>query len=129
MKNQEKFRAAVFGTNSKTFDALYLNLIEEIKKSDRKIRIAVVSAANPEGDKLTNEMNRHIKAIAESENCCFVDLADVRLWNPEATKSSLDFAYANGLRIRKPLRNVAEILYSYAFANIPQTTRTEHLVG
>lgn len=121
--------AAVFGANSKTFDALYLNLIEEIKKSDKKIRIAVVSASNPNNDKTANEMNRHIKAIAESENCTFVDLSNVRLWNPEATKSSLDFAYANGLRTRKPLRNVAEILYSYAFANIPETESTEHLVG
>lgn len=121
--------AAVFGANSKTFDALYLNLIEEIKKTDKKIRIAVVSASNLNNDKTANEMNRHIKAIAESENCTFVDLSNVRLWNPEATKSSLDFAYANGLRTRKPLRNVAEILYSYAFANIPETARTEHLVG
>lgn len=119
---------AFFTTNPSQFDAFYLNLIEEVKKSNKKMRIALVSVENPHNNKTINEMNRHIKSIAESERCCFVNLENARLWNPKATKTSVDFAYENGLRIRKPLLNVAEILYSFAFNNI-HADETENRVG
>jgi len=76
-----------------------------------------------------SDMNRHIKAIAASEHCDFVNLDNVKLWNPKATKASLDFAYSMGLNMRKPLLNVAEILFSYAYLEILPEVTSEELAG
>ena len=73
-------------------------------------------------------MNAHIKAIAEAEQASFVSLANVSIWNPEATKTSSAFAYNMGLKIRKPLRDVAEILFSWEYHNLKSNT-VETLVG
>ena len=73
-------------------------------------------------------MNAHIKAIADAEHAGFVSLDYASIWNPEAIKTSSAFAYNMGLKIRKPLRDVAEILYSWAFYNIKKNT-IETLVG
>ncbi len=108
----------LFKTDSKTFDNNYLALIENIKSLNKNCRIALVSVDNPYSDKTIKEMNAHIKAIAEAENAVYVNLENIMLWNPEATKVASDFAYTMGLSIRKPLLNVAEILYSYSFHNI-----------
>ena len=118
-----------FKKSSETFDAAYLKLISEIKAYSSKCRIALISLNNPTGDKTINEMNRHIKAIAASENCTFVNLDNARLWNPTATKAAVDFAYSMGLKTRKPLGDVAEILYSYAYNNFAEYAPVEHLVG
>ena len=73
-------------------------------------------------------MNSHIKAIADAEKVPYISLENAKLWNPEATKAAIEFAYSMGLSIRKPLQDVAEILYSYAYNNIqtvePQTHNT-----
>ncbi len=73
-------------------------------------------------------MNAHISAIAQTEKAVYINLENAKLWNPEATKAASDFAYSMGLRIRKPLRDVAEILYSYAYHNLSNETK-ETLVG
>ena len=70
----------------------------------------------------------YFTAIAEAERAAYVSLENAKLWNPEATKAASNFAYDMGLKIRKPLRDVAEILYSWAFHNIKSNT-TETLVG
>lgn len=119
----------LFASSPADFDNLYLTLIEGIKEANKKCRIALVSLANSSNSRNVAEMNRHIKAISESENCTFVNLDNAKLWNPEATKASVDFAYSTGLRMRKPLRNVAEILYSYAYRNIQEDHQPENLVG
>ena len=66
-------------------------------------------------------MNRHIKAIAESEHCTFIDIDNARLWNPESTKELMSFMYNIGfdqpLNVKKPLADISEILYSYAYQN------------
>lgn len=107
----------LFCQDSAAFDNYYLTLIDEIKAVNKKCRIALISVKNPEAKKEISLINAHIKAIAQTEKVDFVDLANAKLWNPEATKAASDFAYSMGLRIRKPLRDVAEILYSYAYNN------------
>ncbi len=118
----------LFKSDSSAFDRSYLNLIENIKTVNKNCRIALLSIENPANDKSINLMNAHIRAIAESEKASFISLENARLWNPEATKTSSAFAYNMGLNIRKPLRDVAEILYSWAFHNLKSNT-TETLVG
>lgn len=117
----------LFKSNPAVFDNLYLNLIEEFRKINKKVRIALISVSNPQKDDNIYEMNKHIKAIADSENCTFVNLENVSLWNPQATKSSVEFAYETGLKVRKPLKNIAEILYSYAYNKLYEPNEKEHL--
>ena len=119
---------ALFKKDSTTFDTNYLNLIATVKGCNKNCRIALVSIENPSKDKNIALMNAHIKAIAEAEKVSFVSLEGAKLWNPEASKASSAFAYDMGLKIRKPLRDVAEILYSWAYHNIENKT-IETLVG
>jgi len=118
----------LFQKDSAAFDNYYLTLIDEIKAVNKNCRIALLSVANSEGRKDINLLNAHISAIAQTEKAVFINLENAKLWNPEATKAASDFAYSMGLNVRKPLRNVVEILYSYAYHNIKVVTK-ESLVG
>ena len=105
----------MFKTNSSEFDSLYIKLIEEIKNTNAKCRIALVSLYNNISNQTVAEMNRHIKAISESEKCDFIDVENAKLWKPESAKAAIRFAQNMGLSVKKPLRDIAEILYSYAY--------------
>lgn len=116
-------------TSGADFDKYYLDLISSIKEVNKKCRLAFVSVNNPNNDKTIAEMNRHIKALADSERAVFINLDNAKLWNPKAAKAAISFAHNMGLKVRKPLTDVAEILYSYAYTEIkPETIATE-LVG
>ncbi|MBO5606590.1 MAG: SGNH/GDSL hydrolase family protein [Treponema sp.] len=111
----ESFRA-----NPGLFDQTYLALISHIKQVNKKIRIAVLSIANPGKSEVIADMNRHLNAIAASERCDFYDTSRVKVWNPEAIRQMNSFLYTQGfvepLKIKKPLRDVAGLIYSYASA-------------
>ena len=115
--------------NSELFDTNYMNLIKQIKDCNKKCRIALISVANPQNNKTFALVNRHIKAIADSEKCSYVNLDNAHLWNPAATKAAVEFAHSMGLNTRKPLNDVAEILYSYEFNVLTEDTSTTNLVG
>ena len=115
--------------NSELFDTNYLDFIMQVKSCNKKCRIALVSVANPQNNKAISQMNRRIKAIADSEKCSFVNLDNAHLWNPAATKAAVEFAHSMGLNTRKPLSDVAEILYSYEFNVLNEDTATKNLVG
>ena len=119
---------ASFAKDATTFDSDYLNLIENIKNCNANCRIALVALENPTNDKNIKLMNAHIKAIADAEKAVFVSLDNVKNWNPQSNIQSSEFAYDMGLKIRKPLRDVAEILYSYAYHNI-ESKNVVTLVG
>ncbi|MCQ2575816.1 MAG: hypothetical protein MJ162_03660 [Treponema sp.] len=119
---------SLFQNDSTAFDNYYLSLIEKIKNTNSKCRIALISVNNPAKEKTIALLNAHIKAIADTSKAVFINLDNSKLWNPEATKASVDFAYSMGLNIRKPLRDVAEILYSYAYNNI-KANAEETMVG
>ncbi len=119
---------SLFQSDSAAFDNYYLSLIDEIKAVNKNCRIALLSINNPQGNKVISLMNAHINAIAQTEKAAYINLENAKLWNPESTKAASDFAYTMGLKIRKPLRDVAEILYSYAYHNISKDTK-ETLVG
>lgn len=119
----------LFKSNPSEFDNLYLGLVSAIKMVNKNCRIALVSVSNQNGDAVLDAMNNHIKAIASSEQAVYVDLAFVTLWNPKATKASVDFVEAMGLNIKKPIFDVAKVLYSYAAKNIPAESKTESYAG
>lgn len=111
---------SLFQSNSANFDNIYLDLISVIKCRNSKCRLALVSVNNPLNDKVIAELNRHIKAIADSEHCDFINIDNAKLKNPKAIIASVNFVQSLGLNIRKPLRDVADILYSYAYIEIPE---------
>ncbi len=119
---------SLFQNDSAAFDNYYLTLLDEIKAVNKECRIALISINNPAGNKNLALMNAHINAIAQTEKAVFINLENAKLWNPEATKAANEFAYAMGLKIRKPLRDVAEIFYSYAFHSMNVNAK-ETLVG
>ena len=119
---------SLFQNDSAAFDKYYLTLLDEIKAVNKDCRIALISINNPAGNKNLALMNAHINAIAQTEKAVFINLENAKLWNPEATKAANEFAYAMGLKIRKPLRDVAEIFYSYAFHSMNVNAK-ETLVG
>ena len=119
---------SLFQNDSAAFDNYYFTLLDEIKAVNKDCRIALISINNPAGNKNLALMNAHINAIAQTEKAVFINLENAKLWNPEATKAANEFAYAMGLKIRKPLRDVAEIFYSYAFHSMNVNAK-ETLVG
>lgn len=111
----------LFKRNSAEFDIKYIDLISFIKSENKKRRVALISNLDPVNAHLFDEMNRHIKAIADSEHCTFVDINNAKLWNPESTKELMSFMYNVGfdqpLNVKKPLGDISEILYSWAYQN------------
>lgn len=119
---------SLFQSNPTEFDKYYLELISSIKLVNKKCRIALISVNNEKNDKVLSNMNAHIKAIADAEKCSFVNVDNAKLWNPKATKAAVDFAYSMGLNTKKPLNDVAEILYSYAYVELRDEVE-ESMVG
>lgn len=109
----------MFKNNSADFDVKYLELLSSIKQQNKDRRIALVSLE--EESKAEVEMNRHIKAIAESEKCEFVNMDRAKLWDTEKTKEVTAFMYELGfdsqLKVKKPLGDISKVLYSYAYQN------------
>lgn len=120
---------SLFTNDSAAFDKYYLNLIAAIKSANKKGRLALVSLDNSENNKTIAEMNKHIKAISQAEQCTFINLENQKLWNPEGAKQAVAFAYNMGLKTRKPLNDVAEILYSYAYKELGGMNTAEVNVG
>ena len=109
----------MFKNNSADFDVKYLELLSSIKHQNKDRRIALVSLE--EESKVEVEMNRHIKAIAESEKCEFVNMDRAKLWDTEKTKEVTAFMYElvfdSQLKVKKPLGDISKVLYSYAYQN------------
>lgn len=120
---------SLFTNDSSAFDKYYLNLISEIKAVNKKARLAFVSIENSDNNKVVAEMNKHIRAIAQSELCAFINLDNAKLWNPEASKQAVAFAYNMGLNTRKPLNDVAEILYAYAYKELRNESSSQVYAG
>lgn len=109
----------MFKNNSADFDVKYLELLSSIRHQNKDRRIALVSLE--EESKVEVEMNRHIKVIAESEKCEFVNMDRAKLWDTEKTKEVTAFMYELGfdsqLKVKKPLGDISKVLYSYAYQN------------
>lgn len=111
----------MFSKNNAVFDVYYMDLINAVKAQNKDRRIALISNVSPDNSEVFADMNRHIKAIADSEKCTFVNIGNAKLWNPENTKELMAFMYDVGfdqpLNVKKPIADIAEILYSYAYQN------------
>lgn len=104
-----------FLSDPTTFDNKYRELIEHIKKCDKKCDVVVVSLKNHEQDADIATMNKHLKYIAQSEHCEYVDISDKRLWNPKQTQEVSSFLFATGfvrpLHMKRPAYDLVRILF------------------
>lgn len=107
-----------FKTNPAAFDQKYRELISHIKSADKKCQVVVISLRNPMEDANIAEMNKHLKVIAESEQCEFGDIAAKRVWNPKETKDVVSFVYSIGfvhpLKNKRPMYDLVKILFCSA---------------
>ena len=107
----------LFKENAPEFDRKYRELITHMKSLNEKCRIGIISFQNPDNSADIDEMNRHLKYLAESEQCEFHDITGKRVWNPKETKDILSFVYSMGfihpLSNKRPLYDLVKILFCY----------------
>lgn len=108
---------AFFNEDAAAFDDKYRELIGYIKGQNKKCRIAVVSMKNRDSDPQIEELNKHLKYIAESEGCEYGDVAKKKVWNPKATMEAVSFVYSLGfvhpLKNQRPVFDLVKVFFSY----------------
>ena len=96
-----------FTQNPGEFDNKYRELINTVRKHNKKCRISVISLRNYKNDRNITEMNRHLKYLADSEKCEYGDIASKRVWNPKAEMEAVSFVYSigfvNPIKNKRPL--------------------------
>ena len=107
----------VFRQLPSAFDNAYRTLISHIKAFNKNCRIAIVSLKNYNDDAVIEELNKHLKYIADSEQCEFGDIAKKKVWNPQQTKELSSFLYSMGfarpLNSRHPLYDLIKIVFCF----------------
>ena len=108
---------AFFTETPNKFDNKYRELISYIKSQNKKCRIAIVSLRNYDSDPQIEEINKHLKYIADSEQCEYGDIATKKVWNPKATMNAAAFVYSIGfvhpLKNKRPLYDLLKMLFCY----------------
>lgn len=104
-----------FEKNEREFDRAYLELIESIRKTIRTCSVCLVTLRNEENSAVIEKMNRHIRNIADAENCAVVDLNSIRDNDAEVCKT-VAFVYELGFmgNLNKSIsdRTLVKMLYS-----------------
>ncbi len=106
-----------FAQNPSKFDDTYRKLILHIQKEYPKCRISIVSLRNYNDNPLITEINKHLKYIADSEQCEYSDIATKRVWNPQSTMDAVSFVYSIGfvrpLKNKRPIYDLVKIFFCY----------------
>lgn len=106
-----------FAEHSAEFDNKYRELTQYIKSQNPKCRIAIVSLRNYDNNPQIAAINKHLKYIANSEQCEYDDIATKKVWNPKATMDAVSFVYSIGfvhpLKNKRPLYDLVKILFCY----------------
>ena len=109
---------AFFSENPTEFDNKYRELLGKIRLENPKIRIAIVSLRNYTEDTQIQEMNTHLKYIADSEKCEYGDISNKRVWNPQNTIDMISFIYSlnyvRHLNNKRPLHDLVKMTFGYA---------------
>ncbi len=105
-----------FKDNAQVFDDEYRKFIEHIREDNTKINIGIVSLCNPDSNEVINELNYHLRMIAQAERIEFEDISTPRVWNPVETKNAMSFAHSMGLSKKvsnnKSLYDLAKIFFA-----------------
>ena len=106
-----------FAESSAGFDNKYRELIGYIKSQNKKCRIAIVSLKNHDSDPQIEEINKHLKYIADSEQCEYGNISAKMVWNPKASMDVASFVYSIGfvhpLKNKRPLYDLVKMLFCY----------------
>ena len=106
-----------FAESPVEFDNKYRELIGYIKSQNKKCRIAIVSLRNHDSDPQIDEINKHLKYIADSEQCEYGDISARKVWNPKASMDAASFVYSIGfvhpLKNKRPLYDLVKMLFCY----------------
>ena len=106
-----------FAESPVEFDNKYRELIGYIKSQNKKCRIAIVSLRNYDYDPQIEVINKHLKYIADSEQCEYGDISAKMVWNPKASLEVASFVYSIGfvhpLKTKRPLYDLVKILFCY----------------
>ena len=106
-----------FAENSAEFDRKYRELIAYIRSQNKNCRIAIVSLRNYDRNTQIEEINKHLKYIAESEQCEYGDIAAKKVWNPKAAMEAASFIYSIGfvhpLKNKRSVYDLVNILFRY----------------
>lgn len=104
-----------FEEHPSEFDNKYRELLSHIKSQNKKCRIAVISLRNLESDPQIEEINKHLKYIADFEKCEYGNIANKKVWNPKSTMNAVSFVYDIGfirpLKNKRPLYDLVKILF------------------
>lgn len=105
----------LFVQDRDAFVGYYRQLIESIRKQNKKSRIAIVSLRNYGSDPQIKQINESLKYFAQAERCEYCDIADRKLWNPQSIKETASFLYDIGfvrpLKVKRPLYDLVKMLY------------------
>ena len=106
-----------FAESPVEFDNKYRELIGYIKSQNKKCRIAIISLRNYDYDSQIEEINKHLKYIADSEQCEYGDISARKVWNPKASMDAASFVYSIGfvrsLKNKRPLYDLVKMLFCY----------------
>ena len=106
-----------FAKSSTEFDNKYRKLIGYIKSQNKKCRIAIISLRNYDYDSQIEEINKHLKYIADSEQCEYGDISAKMGWNPKTSMDAASFVYSIGfvhpLKNKRPLYDLVKMLFCY----------------
>ena len=106
-----------FAESPVEFDNKYRELIGYIKSQNKKCRIAIVSLRNYDYDPQIEVINKHLKYIADSEQCEYGDISAKMVWNPKASMEVASFVYSIGLvhplKNKRPLYDLVKMLFCY----------------
>ena len=95
---------------------IYAFLIENVKLVQSLVLCDIFLQCylkNYDGDIIKARLNEQLKYLAGSERCEFADIAEKKVWNPIATKDTVAFAYSLGLKVQKPIYDLAKILFCF----------------
>lgn len=92
------------------FEAKYCELVEHIRKSNKKCRIAVVTVKN------CDEMNERLEYIAKKEKCEFANIERINTeFSLEAKQKTASFVcnlgFVNPLKTPQPIYDLVQILF------------------
>lgn len=107
----------LFAENPAEFDNKYRELIGIIRSQNKKCRIAIVALKNHGNCSQLEEMNKHLKYIADSEQCEYGDIAAKKVWNPKAIMNAASFVYSigfvNPLKDQRPVFDLVKMFFCY----------------
>ena len=108
---------SLFEDNKEKFDENYRKLVRHIKNKNSNCCIVIVNLKNTNNNLIIEEMNKHLKDIAESEQCEYGDISSKQEDNRNIHESAVSFVFSTGfvhpVRIKHSIYYLTSILFSY----------------